>query len=189
MIGLMIGKLFGGFWRFKKTMQSKSKIVRRVSKLFYSYYISSQGSYIAPSCEFAGQPTFPHGIKSIFIAGGAKIGKNSIIYQQVTIGSNMLPDSKSLGAPIIGDNVLIGAGAKIIGNITIGNNCRIGANAVVSEDVPNNCVVVMNKPRIIQKENLVNKFYCWSENGWVYYENGKYNPVTDEKVLEKLGSH
>ena len=53
--------------------------------------------------------------------------------------------------PIIGDNVFIGAGAKIIGNVKIGNNVKIGAGSVVVEDIPDNCTVVMHKPRIIQK--------------------------------------
>ena len=51
------------------------------------------------------------------------------------------------GAPVIGDNVYIGAGAKIIGGVRIGNNVRIGAGCVVVEDVPDNCTVVMPKPR------------------------------------------
>lgn len=46
----------------------------------------------------------------------------------------------------------IGPGAKIFGNIKIGNNARIGANAIVFEDVPDNSTVVLPKPRIIQKE-------------------------------------
>lgn len=59
------------------------------------------------------------------------------------------------GAPNIGDDCYIGAGAKIIGNINIGNNVRIGANCVVVEDIPDNCTVVMDKPRIILKERNV----------------------------------
>ena len=57
------------------------------------------------------------------------------------------------GAPTIGSNCLIGAGAKIIGNVHVGNNVRIGANAIVVDDVPDNCTVVMNKPRVIVREN------------------------------------
>ena len=56
------------------------------------------------------------------------------------------------GGPTIGDNCLIGVGAKIIGNITIGNNVKIGANAVVFEDVPDDATVVLNKPRMIIKK-------------------------------------
>jgi serine O-acetyltransferase len=54
--------------------------------------------------------------------------------------------------PIIGDNVEIYPGAKIIGNISIGNNVKIGANAVVSFDVPDNSTVIVEKPRVILKE-------------------------------------
>ena len=59
------------------------------------------------------------------------------------------------GAPNIGENCYIGAGAKIVGNINIGNNVRIGANCIVIEDIPDNCTVVMDKPRIILKEGNV----------------------------------
>lgn len=59
---------------------------------------------------------------------------------------------------MIGDNVYIGAGAKIIGNVRIGDNVRIGANCVCAEDIPDNATVVLPKPRIIvhdtPRENL-----------------------------------
>lgn len=47
---------------------------------------------------------------------------------------------------------MIGAGAKIIGNVRVGNNVRIGANAIVVDDVPDDCTVVMNKPRVIVRK-------------------------------------
>lgn len=55
------------------------------------------------------------------------------------------------GAPTIGSNVFIGAGAKLIGAIRIGDNVKIGAGCVVVDDVPDNAVCVMPKPRIILK--------------------------------------
>ena len=56
----------------------------------------------------------------------------------------------------------IGAGAKIIGSVTVGNNVRIGANTVVYEDVPANCVVISGKPRNLRRESrLDNKFYSY----------------------------
>lgn len=78
-----------------------------------------------------------------------------MIYQQVTIGSNDLQNSRGGGAPTIGNNCLIGAGAKIIGDVHVGNNVRIGANAIVVDDVPDNCTVVMNKPRVIVRNNEI----------------------------------
>lgn len=69
----------------------------------------------------------------IVFNGGIVIGENCTIYYQVTIGMNELSDKK--GAPHIGSNVYIGCGAKLIGKIAIGDNCRIGANAVVVKDM------------------------------------------------------
>ena len=76
----------------------------------------------------------------------------------MTIGSNTLRDSKSFGAPTIGNNCYIGAGAKIIGNVTIGDNVRIGANCLVAKDVPSNHTVVLQPPRLILSDNLDNTF-------------------------------
>lgn len=91
---------------------------------------------------FETNPQFPHGIRGVFINPKAKFGKNVCIYQQVTIGS---------GGAEIGNDVEIGAGAKIIGDVKIGNNVKIGANCIVVEDVPDNATVVMHKPRILVK--------------------------------------
>lgn len=93
--------------------------------------------------------TFPHSIKGIFISKKAKIGKNCVIFQQTTVGSNMLVQTKHRGAPTIGNNVYIGAGAKIIGNVKVGNGVRIGANAIVYENIPDNATVVSMPMRII----------------------------------------
>lgn len=76
------------------------------------------------------------------------IGKNCTLRQGVTIGNRKyLTD-----VPIIGDNVNIGAGAVIIGDIKIGNNVDIGANSVVLIDVPDNHIAVGNPARIISKK-------------------------------------
>jgi len=85
--------------------------------------------------------THPNGI---VIHPKAKIGPNCLIFQQVTI------DSRDGGIPIIGDNVDIGAGAKIIGNVSIGNHVRIGANSVVLKNVPDNCTVIGIPARIVK---------------------------------------
>lgn len=75
----------------------------------------------------------------IVISGDAVIGRNCTIFHEVTIGINEI---KSAEAPIIGDNVFIGAGAKIIGKVQVGSNSRIGANAVITKDVPEGATVV-----------------------------------------------
>ena len=85
-------------------------------------------------------PHLPHGLNGIIVGHDAIIGRDCTIFQQVTIAH---------GGVRIGDNVLIGAGAKILPQVSIGNNVKIGANCVVVEDIPDNATVVLPKPRII----------------------------------------
>lgn len=120
-------------------------------------------SAIPLKATFDSRPIFPHGISGIYISMGAHVGKNCVILQQVTIGSNTIKESKGYGTPDIGNNVYIGAGAKIIGGVKIGDNVRIGANCVVTSDIPSNATVVLEKPRIITKQSTQdNTFHPYS---------------------------
>lgn len=87
-----------------------------------------------------------HGFATIVNA--EKIGANCRIFQQVTIGYS--EDKR----PILGDNVRVYAGAKVIGGITIGNNVLIGANAVVIKNVPDDCTVVGVPAWIVRKNGV-----------------------------------
>ena len=146
------------YWRYRKFVTSpESKgVYPRIKKWLYLFYIkrcdaynnSSFGTDMSAGALFKTPPKLPHGPNGIIISPYATIGKNCKIYQQVTIGDN---GADYLSAPIIGDNVIIGAGAKITGKITIGNNVKIGTNAVVVENVPDNATVVAPKARIISK--------------------------------------
>jgi serine O-acetyltransferase len=80
-----------------------------------------------------------HGM-GIVIGETAEVGENVSILQGVTLGGTSLKREKR--HPTIGDNVMIGAGAKVIGGFTIGSGSRIGAGSVVVREVPENCVVV-----------------------------------------------
>lgn len=81
----------------------------------------------------------------IVVNEGAKIGKNFTLRHGVTVGD---VNGKT---PVIGDNVTVGAGAKIIGGIKVGNNVIVGANTVVNKDVPDNCVVAGIPAKIIKR--------------------------------------
>ncbi|HHX73791.1 MAG TPA: serine acetyltransferase [Firmicutes bacterium] len=136
--------------------------------MYYKYRLAAvlrrNNAAIPLDTLIKGKIGFPHGLNGIMISQGAVIGTNCTIFHQVTIGSNTLFDSKKSGAPVIGDNVYIGAGAKIIGGIRIGNNVRIGANCVVVDDIPDNCTVVMPKPRVIVNEQPKdNTFRSWED--------------------------
>ncbi len=88
-----------------------------------------------------------HGFATIIAA--KSIGKNCWINQQVTIGYANATD-----CPTIMDNVTISAGAKIIGGVTLGNNVKVGANAVVVRSVPDNCTVVGVPARIVKRDGI-----------------------------------
>lgn len=76
------------------------------------------------------------------------IGNDFVIAQGVTIGEGYNPERT--GTPTIGDNVFIGPGAKVFGKIKIGSNVQVGANCVVTKDIPDNAVVVGVPGRIIK---------------------------------------
>jgi serine O-acetyltransferase len=86
----------------------------------------------------------------IIVSHQTKIGKNCNISHDVTIGIKQRGRHK--GCPIIGDNVYIAPGARIIGGIRIGDNVAVGANCVVVDDVPDNAVVVGVPARVISSE-------------------------------------
>ena len=85
-------------------------------------------------------------VKESLLGGGAVVGKNVTISQQVSV----LQGPKGTHVDI-GDNVILGAGCKIIGNVKIGSNCIIGANAVVTHDIPPNTVAAGVPARVIRK--------------------------------------
>ncbi len=97
-------------------------------------------------CKFEGKPNLPHGLAGIIIARNVRIGKNVTICQHVTI-----VQSNPAITTVIEDGVLIGAGAVIQNNSHIGKNVKIGCNAVVLNDVPDNCTVVGIPAKIIKR--------------------------------------
>lgn len=99
-----------------------------------------------------GQGVFiDHGM-GVVIGETAIIGNYALIYQGVTLGGT----GKECGKrhPTLGENVVVGAGAKVLGNIQLGNNVRIGAGSVVLRDVPSDCTVVGIPGRIIYRSGV-----------------------------------
>ncbi len=84
----------------------------------------------------------------VVIHHDAVIGNDCILMQQVTIGQLTKP-----GAPVLGRNVYVGAGAKVLGAITIGDGARIGANAVVLISLPPHCTAIGIPARIVRTDN------------------------------------
>lgn len=120
-----------------------SVVLAKISKIFYPIKIDcGLDSKIGPGLVVY------HGNSSVIFA--EQIGKNFTVYQQVTIGRGKNINGRN--TVVIGDNVVVYAGAKIVGGINIGDNCIIGAGAVVTKDIPNNCTVVGNPAKIIKKD-------------------------------------
>jgi len=144
------------YWKMKFKMRDgkvgkiKSYIYAYKMKRMEAYNCAALGTRPGGGSYFKGMPHLPHGIKGIFVSDYVRIGEKCTIFHQVTIGIKDY-DHGLDKVPIIGDNVIIGAGAKVLGPIKIGDNVKIGANAVVTKDVPSGATVVGNPGQIILK--------------------------------------
>jgi serine O-acetyltransferase len=109
------------------------------------------GLEVTPRCEIGPGIFFPH--PSGAVIGAWRIGRNVTILQGVTLGAKRMDlgfDARL--RPEVGDNVVLGAGAKILGGIRVGDNVTVGANAVVVDSVEANCTVVGIPARKVSRE-------------------------------------
>ena len=117
---------------------------------------SQTGIDIHPAAQLASPLFIDHGT-GIVVGETTISGKNVKIYQGVTLGALSLKDgSKIKGVkrhPTIGENVIIYAGASILGNVNIGNNVTIGSNVFITESIPDNVKVSFSKPSLVITEN------------------------------------
>jgi len=121
---------------------------------FLARYISQlarwlTGIEIHPGAKIGKRFFIDHGM-GVVIGETAIIGDDVLVYQGVTLGGTGLEKGKR--HPTLGSNIVIGAGAKVLGNITVGDNSYIGSNAVVIKDVPPNSTVVGVPGRITKQD-------------------------------------
>lgn len=126
----------------------KFRIILNIAKAFLRLTCIVYNSEIHAATKIGAGLYLGH-CTGIIINGDTVIGNNVNISHQVTIGIAGRGDNR--GVPQIGNSVYIGPGAKLFGNIKIGNNVAIGANAVVAKDIPDNCVVVGIPAKIISE--------------------------------------
>ena len=109
------------------------------------------GIEIHPGAKIGKGLVIDHGM-GVVIGETAEIGDNCTIYQGVTLGGT----GKDIGKrhPTLGNNVLVGAGAKVLGPFRIGDNSKIAANAVVLEEIPDNCTAVGIPAKLVRREGI-----------------------------------
>lgn len=107
------------------------------------------GIEIHPGAKIGKGFFIDHGM-GVVIGETAEVGDNCLLYHGVTLGGVSLEKKKR--HPTLGNSVVIGAGAKVLGAIVLGDNVRVGANAVVLKDVPPNSVVVGNPGRVVVQD-------------------------------------
>jgi serine O-acetyltransferase len=122
----------GGFW---------SALRRRIAVIRHRFWSAVSGADIPLNSHIGGGLLIPHP-NGIVLHPEAHIGPNCLLFQQVTIGTT------GNGVPTLGGHVDVGAGAKLLGAIRIGDHAKIGANSVVLTDVPDGCVAVGIPARI-----------------------------------------
>lgn len=146
--------LYPSFWAILKYRRAHKLYLK---KYFYRARRISQkaarktGIEIHPGATIGEGLFIDHG-HGVVIGETAILGDNVTLYQGVTLGGTGKEQGKR--HPTIGNNVLIGAGAKILGSFTIGDNCKIGAGSVVLKDVPSNSTVVGVPGRIIIRNDI-----------------------------------
>lgn len=109
------------------------------------------GIEIHPGAKIGKGFFIDHG-HGVIIGETAIIGDNVTLYQGVTLGGTGKEQGKR--HPTIGDNVMISAGAKVLGSFTVGANSKIGAGSVVLEEVPPNSTVVGVPGRVVKRDNI-----------------------------------
>jgi len=109
------------------------------------------GIEIHPGAQIGTGVFIDHGM-GVVVGETAIVGDYSLIYQGVTLGGTGKETGKR--HPTLGENVVVGAGAKVLGNIQIGNNVRIGAGSVVLRDVPSDCTVVGVPGRVVYRAGV-----------------------------------
>lgn len=128
-----------GLW--KRRMRTAARWISQWSRFV-------TGIEIHPGATIGRRFFIDHGM-GVVIGETAVIGDDVLMYHNVTLGGTSLEKVKR--HPTIGNGVLIGMGAKILGNITVGDNARIGANAVVTRDVPADATAVGIPARVVKR--------------------------------------
>jgi serine O-acetyltransferase len=128
-------------WLYRRRWFTTARMISQISRFF-------TGIEIHPGATIGNRLFIDHGM-GVVIGETCEIGDNVVIYQGVTLGGT--GKEKGKRHPTVGNNVVIGSGAKVLGSFRVGDNSNIGSNAVVLREVPDNCTVVGNPGRVVKR--------------------------------------
>jgi serine O-acetyltransferase len=131
-------------WLWQRRLKLPARLVSQFARF-------ATGIEIHPGATIGRRLFIDHGM-GVVIGETSIIGDDVLLYHQVTLGGTSLDRIKR--HPTLGNGVLVGMGAKILGPITIGDYCQVGANAVVNKDIPANCTVVGIPGRVVRQDGL-----------------------------------
>ncbi|WP_342318354.1 serine O-acetyltransferase EpsC [Corynebacterium mayonis] len=148
-------------WMWKREWKGPARILAQINRFL-------TGIEIHPGAQIGRRFFIDHGM-GIVIGETAEIGDGVMLYHGVTLGGQVLTQTKR--HPTIGDNVTIGAGAKVLGPVTIGANSAIGANAVVTKSIPENSIAVGIPARFRERKHNETKHLVDPDK---YFNAGSY---------------
>lgn len=128
-------------WFYTKKLYTIARCISQLARLL-------TGIEIHPGAKIGKGFFIDHG-SGVVIGETAEIGDNCLVYQGVTLGGT--GKEKGKRHPTLGNNVMVGAGARVLGPFKVGDNAKIAANAVVLEEVPPNCTAVGVPARIVRR--------------------------------------
>lgn len=128
-------------WFYQQKLYLIARIISQFGRMV-------TGIEIHPGAKIGKGLLIDHG-SGVVIGETAEIGDNCLIYQGCTLGGTGKEQGKR--HPTLGNNVMVGSGAKILGPFRVGDNAKIAANAVVLEEVPDNCTAVGVPARLVRK--------------------------------------
>ncbi|OUP10507.1 serine O-acetyltransferase [Collinsella sp. An2] len=128
-------------WLWNHGLRGLARVISQITRFF-------TGVEIHPAAQLGRRLFIDHAM-GVVIGETTIVGDDCVLYQGVTLGGTGNESGKR--HPTLGNGVVVGSGAKVLGNITIGDHVRIGGNSVVVKDVPSDCTVVGVPGRIVRR--------------------------------------
>jgi serine O-acetyltransferase len=137
-----------GAWANEVSAPIVGSLLRAAYRIAKGFVVLVSGARIGSAAQI-GQRLNVHTTQGLQIAGAVRIGDDCVINSGVCIVH--AANDRRAGAPVIGNNVYLGVGAKVVGKVKVGNNVQIGANAVVGRDIPDNMIVLSPMPVVLPR--------------------------------------